>query len=64
MSITVNSISKRYTIGSHEPKSVLQQLLSVGGTSTQKRTLNVLSDISFELRPGEILGIVGNNGCG
>jgi len=64
MSLTVNSISKRYTIGSHEPKSVLQQLLSVGAISTQKRTLNVLSDISFELRPGEILGIVGNNGCG
>jgi ABC-type polysaccharide/polyol phosphate transport system ATPase subunit len=64
MSITVTSISKKYTIGSHEPKSVLQQLLSVGAISTQKRTLNVLSDISFELRAGEILGIVGNNGCG
>ena len=64
MSIAVNSISKTYTIGSYEPKSVLQQLLSVGSTTTRNRTLSVLSDISFELRAGEILGIVGNNGCG
>jgi len=64
MSIIVSDISKTYTIGSHEPRSVLQQLLSISALSTQKRVHHVLSDISFKLDSGEILGIVGNNGCG
>ena len=31
---------------------------------TRERPLVALSDVSFDLRPGEILGVVGESGCG
>jgi peptide/nickel transport system ATP-binding protein len=43
-------------------------VLSVEGLEvvyhTRERPLVALSDVSFDLRPGEILGIVGESGCG
>ncbi|MCY4466730.1 MAG: ABC transporter ATP-binding protein [Chloroflexi bacterium] len=43
-------------------------LLSLRGLSTEfysgGRWLEAVSDVSFDLRPGEILGLVGESGCG
>jgi len=55
--------------------AMAEPLLSVGGLAKQFRlprtrlfdaplTLKALDGVSFDLRPGEILGIVGESGCG
>ncbi len=50
------------------PSGSAPPLLTVEGLEvvyhTRDRPLVALSDVSFELRPGEILGVVGESGCG
>lgn len=41
-----------------------EPLLSVRGLSVGYPGRSVLEDVAFEVRPGEIVGVVGANGCG
>lgn len=76
--IRVNTLSKRYTIG-RQPRAesfremMTQQLASPfrafevwrkGGRQKQETPFWALRDVSFEVKPGEIVGILGRNGAG
>jgi lipopolysaccharide transport system ATP-binding protein len=73
--IKVENVSKQYRIGAREEsyqtlrdslaaavRSPLRRLR--GGGARQAETIWALKDVSFEVRPGEVLGLIGRNGAG
>jgi homopolymeric O-antigen transport system ATP-binding protein len=78
--IRVEGIGKRYRIGAagRRPQTLrealanllaapfrrLRQLGPLRGTEAAGQLFWALQDISFELKPGEVLGLVGRNGAG
>jgi lipopolysaccharide transport system ATP-binding protein len=73
--IKVENVSKQYRIGSREGGSDLDQSigraflgplrwLNGARNRTHYEHIWALKDISFEVEPGELLGIVGRNGAG
>ena len=75
--VSVEGVSKRYRIGALHPAydslreslaravaARLKRLRQGRGADDAETTLWALKDVSFEVRRGEILGIVGRNGAG
>jgi len=75
--ITVEGLSKRYRIGARERRQTfrealvdlaaapLRRLRSFGRSSHREAdSIWALKDVSFEVQPGEVLGIIGRNGAG
>ncbi len=66
--ILAESVSKRFTLRKDRPDSVGQLLARMIPNPRRRRIpredLWALRDVSFEMRSGESLGIVGNNGSG
>jgi ABC-type polysaccharide/polyol phosphate transport system ATPase subunit len=61
--IEVEGVSKSFVIPSVRRDTVREHALDLFRPRPKER-LQVLDDVSFELRPGESLGLMGRNGCG
>lgn len=61
--IEVQGVSKAFMIPSVHRQTIREHLLGLLQPRRFQR-LQVLDDVSFELAPGEALGIMGRNGCG
>jgi lipopolysaccharide transport system ATP-binding protein len=75
IAIRVENLSKRYRIGKVQPptgrRSLLQKavapfryLASTLSSPSEDEILWALKDISFEVKHGEVLGVIGRNGAG
>ena len=75
--IRVDGLGKRYRIGQREARadtfqdalwsavrSPFQYLLTMTRPPSENETLWSLRDVSFEVKRGEVLGVIGQNGSG
>src|SRR5262249_38668708 len=75
--ISVQSLSKRYLIGMREQrdrtfreaitdavKAPFQRLGEGRGSGTKQDAIWALRDVSFDVRRGDVIGIIGRNGAG
>jgi lipopolysaccharide transport system ATP-binding protein len=71
--INVEGLSKKYQIGAHRASySTLRDALAdwgraamqSGSSTSANETIWALQDVTFEVQPGEVIGIIGRNGAG
>lgn len=62
--ISVKNIHKKFKIGFKKRQGVLAQITNLISGREQKKEITVLSGISFEIKAGEIIGLIGENGSG
>jgi lipopolysaccharide transport system ATP-binding protein len=68
-SISVENLSKRYELGALQEETQLRAqiarlLRAPFGKRRPREVLWALSDVSFTVEPGEVVGIIGRNGAG
>ena len=60
--IEVKNVSKKFKIYKDKGKSLKEKILF--WKRNEYETRSVLNDISFSIKKGEAVGLIGNNGCG
>lgn len=70
LALQVSRLSKRYRVGEYSSDTQLREVimnalaLLTRRSRVQDETIWAVNDLSFEVRQGEVLGIVGRNGAG
>ena len=76
VAIRVEGLGKRYRIGEHERYFALRDVLSHAASAPlrlvgrgrspapKREEFWALNDVSFEVQPGEVVGVIGRNGAG
>ena len=62
--VIVEDVSKKFQIGFKKNQSVLACLTSLVSGIEPRRSIQVLKGVSFKIREGEMVGIIGENGSG
>ena len=62
--IRFENISKRFLLDTQKPQSVLETLISAFRRKPPGQELWAVRDLTFEVQPGDSLGIIGRNGAG
>ena len=62
LAIEIDRVSVKYRQYESASRSIKTELLT--GKSSNSRAMNSISDLSIDIRPGEIVGVIGKNGAG
>lgn len=62
--IILKNVSKKFKIGFEKNQGTLARFVSLFSGRETKKTIQVLNNISFSARAGEVIGIIGKNGSG
>ncbi|MEJ2754194.1 MAG: ATP-binding cassette domain-containing protein [Chloroflexota bacterium] len=64
--ISFKNVSKRFTYSREQPQSIQETVASLIGRRNRrpKKVLWAVNNLSFDLYPGQSLGIIGRNGSG
>jgi len=69
--ISVHGLGKRYTLGSARHDTLRDQLVDAASSllrsnarQAEETSFWALKDVSFDVQPGEVIGVIGRNGAG
>tara|TARA_X000000950_G_scaffold144403_1_gene178726 strand:+ start:4359 stop:5591 length:1233 start_codon:yes stop_codon:yes gene_type:complete len=64
VAIKIEGVSKCYTVGKQKDGSLRGSLSSILNSGLKGEDFWALKDVSFEVKKGEVIGIIGKNGAG